>query len=457
MFYSDNIENAVQIIPILKNNFEKYIKKEPENIKNWLIANDFKANCGDLCLLADKNGKLKSVYIGIEERNDITAFASIALKLPAGIYYVDSKISKEVAIYWGLAQYKFLKYKKIKIKRRVLTLATNQLKEVRAIFESIVLIRDLINTPTEDLGPEELSFELEKLAEEFQADFSEVVGNDLMALNFPAIYVVGRASNRDPRLLRMSWGNAKDPLICLVGKGVCFDTGGLDLKPSNGMRNMKKDMGGAAHVIGLAKLIMQMNLPIRIEVIIPAVENSVAGNSYRPGDVIQTRQGLTVEIGNTDAEGRLVLADALTLASELKPKLILDFATLTGAARVALGLDVAAMFSNDNLIASQLQVLGEKFDDPIWQLPLYNGYKKSIQPAIADLSTTGDSPFGGAITAALFLEFFVKSKTPWVHFDIMAWNNLTRVGKPQGGEALAIRSVYEFLKHNFKKKEKSKK
>lgn len=457
MFYNTSAEKAVQIIPVLKNNFEKFIKKAPKNIKNWLIANDFKANGGELCLFADKNGELISVYIGITERNDITSFASVVLKLPAGNYYIDYKVNKEVAIFWGLAQYKFSKYKKSQIKPRVLTLAKNQLKEVRSIFESIVLIRDLINTPTEDLGPQELSLELEKLSQEYNADFSEVVGNDLMSLNFPAIYVVGRASNRDPRLLRMSWGKAKDPLICLVGKGVCFDTGGLDLKPSNGMRNMKKDMGGAAHAMGLAKLIMQMNLPIRLEVIIPAVENSVAGNAYRPGDVIKTRQGLTVEIGNTDAEGRLVLADALTLASELRPKLLLDFATLTGAARVALGLDVAAMFSNDNLIASQLQLLGEKFNDPIWQLPLYKGYKTSIQPAIADLSNTGDSPFGGAITAALFLEFFVGSKTPWVHFDIMAWNNSSRAGKPQGGEALAIRAVYEFLKQNFKLNKKSKK
>lgn len=451
MFYSEDKSGAVQIIPVLKSNFEKFIKTAATNISNWLITNNFKANSGEICLVADSKGKLCSVYVGMLERNDIKAFANIALKLPPAKYYIDYRLTKEVSILWALAQYQFTRYKKNDSKPKILVLAKNQLKEVRAIVESTFLIRNLINTPTEDLGPQELSYELEKLAKTHNANFSEVMGNDLIAQNFPAIYIVGRASNRDPRLLRMSWGTDKAPLLCLVGKGVCFDTGGLDLKPSNGMRYMKKDMGGAAHVIGLANLIMTMNLPIRIEVIIPAVENSVAGNSYRPGDVINTRQGLTVEVGNTDAEGRLVLADALTLASELKPKLILDFATLTGAARVALGLDVAAMFSNDNAIANQLQSLGEKFNDPIWQLPLYKGYRASIEPAIADLSNTGDSSFGGAITAALFLECFVKTKTPWVHFDIMAWNNVSRAGKPQGGEALAIRAVYEFLKLHFKK------
>lgn len=446
MFYSDDKKSAVRLVPVLTAHVDKFIHSLPTNTRSWLNANDFKALSGQVCLVPNNSGELKTVYLGLSHKKDLQPYAKLPAKLPAGKYYFENKVTKEAAIFWGLAQYQFDRYKKKSAQPRVLVVTKAQQKELSAIVESTALTRTLINTPTEDMGPKQLSKALETLANEHDAQFSEIVGDELLKENFPAIHVVGRASHRQPRLLRMRWGNTKNPLICLVGKGVCFDSGGLDIKPSNGMRNMKKDMGGAAHVMGLAKVIMAMKLPLQIEVIIPAVENSIAGNAYRPGDVVNTRQGLTVEIGNTDAEGRVVLADALTLASELKPKLIIDFATLTGAARVAVGLDIAAMFSNNQAMATTLQNLGEKHSDPIWQLPLHQPYRAMIEPSIADLSNSGTSGYGGAITAALFLESFVKKKIPWLHFDVMAWNNSSRPGKPAGGEALALRAVYEYLK-----------
>lgn len=450
MIYTTDEDGAILLIPVLKAHNKQFISSQNHKTKTWLEANQFTAESGQICSVANAQGEVEAVYIGLADKMDFWAYAKAVKQLPAAKYQIKAKLSKEAMIYWGLAQYQFSKYKATSKLNRTLVVAKSQIKEVSQTVESIALIRTLINTPAEDMGPKQLAEALKDIAESYQAEFSELIGNDLLAQNFPAVHVVGRASSREPRLLRMRWGKKQDPLICLVGKGVCFDSGGLDLKPSSGMRNMKKDMGGAAHVIGLAKLIMSMKLPIQLEVIVAAVENSVSANAYRPGDVVKTRKGLSVEIGNTDAEGRVILADALTLASELKPKLIIDFATLTGAARVALGLDVAAMFSNQQPLASELQTIGQKIDDPLWQLPLYQPYNALIKPEIADLSNSGESPFGGAITAALFLEHFVHKKIPWIHFDIMAWNISARPGKPKGGEALAIRAVYEFLKKYLK-------
>lgn len=446
MFYTKESDKTIQIIPVIKSHAEQFINSQKPKVKTWLNANDFKGYSGQICLLPNSKGELDAVYLGMADKRDYQALATAASKLPDGSYQLSTKLDKDLLIYWGLAQYQFDRYKTKDLKKNKLLLSTNQFKEINSIVESISTIRDLINTPTEDMGPAQLADHLSQLAEQYNATFIEVVGSDLIEQNFPAIYTVGRAASREPRLLRMHWGDKKHPLICLVGKGVCFDTGGLDLKPSGAMRYMKKDMGGAAHVIGLAQLIMAMNLPIQIEVLIPAVENAVSGDAYRPGDIIQTRKGLTVEIGNTDAEGRVVLADALTLASELKPKLVIDFATLTGAARVALGIELAAMFSNESSIADDLIKLGDKHQDPMWQLPLFQSYRRLIEPEVADLSNSGESSYGGAITAALFLESFVNKKLPWVHFDIMAWNTASKPGKPKGGEALAIRAVYEYLK-----------
>jgi leucyl aminopeptidase len=299
------------------------------------------------------------------------------------------------------------------------------------------------------MGPAQLADAMRTEADKFDASMSVVQGVDLLTKNFPAIHAVGRASHREPRLLKMEWGDESHPVLALCGKGVCFDTGGLNLKPGGGMGLMKKDMGGAARVLALARLIMQANLPVRLLVLIPAVENSVSGNAYRPGDVIPTRKGLSIEIGNTDAEGRVVLADTLAYACEHKPDLVIDYATLTGAARVAMGTDLPPIFSNDISIANEITASGELEEDPLWVLPLYQPYKELLASQIADLNNMGKTPFGGCITAALFLEHFVTEETDWVHIDTFGWNQTSRPGRPLGGEALGIRAVFHYLKKRY--------
>jgi leucyl aminopeptidase len=286
-------------------------------------------------------------------------------------------------------------------------------------------------------------------ADEFGARTTVIHGVDLLTKKFPAIHAVGRASDREPRLVKLEWGDAHHPLLALCGKGVCFDTGGLNLKPATGMALMKKDMGGAAHVLALARLIMQAQLPVRLLVLVPAVENSVSGNAYRPGDVIATRKGLSVEIGNTDAEGRVVLADALAYACEHEPDLVIDFATLTGAARTAMGTDLPPVFSSDIAIANQIVAAGDLEEDPLWAFPLYQPYKELLKSQIADLNNMAKTPFGGCITAALFLQHFVNAQTDWVHIDTFGWNQTARPGRPIGGEALGLRAVFHYLKKRY--------
>ena len=320
--------------------------------------------------------------------------------------------------------------------------------EVRKLCTAQCLVRDLVNTPTEHMGPQELADEVERIADAFDAEFSSINGADLLTRNFPAVHVVGRASHRDPRLLQLEWGH-DGPLLVLVGKGVCFDTGGLDLKPAAGMALMKKDMGGAAHALALASLVMANNLPVRLMLLIPAVENAVAGNSYRPGDVISTRKGLSVEIGNTDAEGRVILSDALTFATEHDPDLVIDFATLTGAARVALGPELPPLFSNREEISAGILDAGLAVEDPLWSMPLHQPYNKLFESPIADLNNAGNTPFAGCITAALFLEHFVTPETPWVHIDTFAWNPASKPGRPKGGEAQGLRAVFAYLQKRY--------
>jgi len=286
-------------------------------------------------------------------------------------------------------------------------------------------------------------------AEQFGASTTVIRGVDLLTKNFPAIHAVGRAAAREPRLLLMEWGEEDHPLLALCGKGVCFDTGGLNLKPGTGMGLMKKDMGGAAHVLALSRLIMQAKLPVRLLMLIPAVENAVSGNAYRPGDVIPTRKGLSVEIGNTDAEGRVVLADALAYACELEPDLVIDFATLTGAARIALGTDLPPIFSNDISIANDITAAGEAEEDPLWVMPLYQPYKELLKSKIADLNNMSSTPYGGCITAALFMEHFVSEEIDWVHIDTWAWNQGARPGRPPGGEAIGLRAAFRYLKGRY--------
>jgi len=307
------------------------------------------------------------------------------------------------------------------------------------------LVRDLVNTPAEDMGPAELSDIAREQAELFGGEFDEWVGDELLAQNFPAVHAVGRAAARPPRLLEIHWGNAKHPRLAIVGKGVCFDSGGLDIKTADGMRLMKKDMGGAAHALALARLVMQRKLPVRLHVVIPAVENAISGNAFRPGDVVRTRKGLNFEVGNTDAEGRVILCDALAYAAEGKPRTMIDFATLTGAARVALGPELPALFCNDEKLAMKLLSRASELEDPMWRLPLWRSYRRLFSSDIADFSNSGRAGFAGSIVAALFLDYFVPADIAWAHFDVYSWNDISRAGRPAGGEAQGLRAVLAAL------------
>ena len=445
---------AVALRPIRRSEFEAWAEQTSDARKSWLKASGFRAEPGQVCALPGADGAVEAWLFGMQEDDWLLQLAAVVPKLPEGIYRLESDWALEqrllAALGWGLACYRFDRYKEDRVVRPTLLVDDDIGEEVRRLSSAQGLVRDLVNTPTENMGPQELADAAELLAREYGASFSVIEGDDLLSHNFPAIHAVGRASSRAPRLIELNWGDDEDaPLLALVGKGVCFDTGGLDLKPAAGMLLMKKDMGGAAHVLALAKLVMAHALPVRLLVLIPAVENAVAGNAYRPGDVIPTRKGLSVEIGNTDAEGRVILSDALTLACERGPDLVIDFATLTGAARIAMGPDLPPLFSNRNEVAGDIQRAGDEVEDPVWTLPLYQPYKKMIDSPIADLNNVAKSPFAGCITAALFLEHFVEKEIPWVHIDTFAWNQADRPARPQGGEALGLRAVFRYLQGRY--------
>jgi len=448
-FTEKNSSKGIAISVIKQKNFDTWLEDQPSFVKTWLKSINFSASNNTYTLIPDENSKLKAVVLCIPDENNFFAAGILPQVLPIQDYFfekTDLPID-ELEIAWGLGAYKFQKYKKISVETPKLILSNKE--KVNNIVSSIYTVRDLINTPTEDLGPSELSKFAKDFAKKFNAKFTEICGDDLLKQNFPMIHAVGRASDDDPRLIDICWGNEKHPKVTLVGKGVCFDTGGLDLKTSSGMILMKKDMGGAAHVLGLAQMIMSANLPISLRILIPAVENSVSGNSYRPGDVINSRKGLTVEIGNTDAEGRLVLADAITEASSENPDLIIDIATLTGAARVALGTELPAVFANNDAVVSDVTRSSTNCSDPVWHMPLFPLYKDSIKSQIADLNNVGADSYGGAITAALFLQEFLGENIPWLHYDLMAWNLKAKPGKPQGGEAMAIRGLFAYLNEKY--------
>ena len=419
--------------------------------RNCLTAQQFEGCLGDVGIICDSDGVACKIYIGAGENQDTDALAvaNIVYRIPAGRYSTKQGLAPDAIVAWSLAQYRFDKYKINELSPRILVVEEQILPAVLAEAEAIFLVRDLINTPTNDLGPQQLADILAKIAKEQGAEFKQWVGEELLRDNFPAIHAVGRAAASAPRLLSLVWGKEHHPRVTLVGKGVCFDSGGLDIKPSSGMRLMKKDMGGAAHVIGLAQWLMTSQLPIRLQVLIPAVENAVDAEAYRPGDVLTMRNGLKVEVHNTDAEGRLVLADALVKACEDKPELIIDFATLTGAARVAVGTEIAAMFVNNDELADALAKSAKAVCDPVWRMPLYDGYSELFSSTIADFSNASESSYAGAITAALFLKRFISYDVPWVHFDIMAWNLGSKPGKPEGGEAMGIRAVGHYLRTTY--------
>jgi leucyl aminopeptidase len=420
--------------------------------KAFAEAAGFEPKAGRHLLLPGKKG-LGGVLFGLESSNDLSDRflpGRLAQSLPDGTYRFANEPhnTRLAALAVALGNYRFTRYRKSEAGDIKLDLPQSiDREELDVIVEGVTLARDLINTPANDMGPDELEAAARKLATLHDAKFSAVVGGDLLKENFPLIHAVGRAADRAPRLLDFTWGNDKHPRVTLVGKGVCFDTGGLDIKPDSGMLNMKKDMGGAATALALAHMVMSRKLKVRLRVLIPAVENSIAGGSFRPRDIYTSRKGITVEIGNTDAEGRLVLADALTLADEEEPELIIDFATLTGAARVALGPDLPAFFTDDDALANELMASGAAENDPVWRLPLWRRYESMLESKIADTNNVGGGQ-GGAITAALFMRKFVTAKS-WLHFDIFAWTASAKPGRPEGGECQTARALYALLSARY--------
>lgn len=444
---------AIPILLVPQAQSAAWIAQQNEFTKNWLFtSNNLRWEIGTTLLLPNSDGKIGRVLCCIaDDEKDFWCVAHLALALPPAVYRFEEPYNEiKFAIAWGLGAYQFTRYKKSN-KTTAQLFLPDMVKAVHIfnIVESIYWVRDLINIPTDDLGPTELAHEATLLAKDFGAKTRQIIGPDLLKHHYTAIYAVGRASDDPPRLVELRWGRKKHPKLTLVGKGVCFDSGGLDIKSAVQMTLMKKDMAGAAHVLGLARMIMQEKLPLQLRVLMPMAENVIAGNAYRPGDIIKSRQGLTIEIGNTDAEGRLLLADALADAVSEKPDLLIDIATLTGAARIALGTDLAALFCNQDELANSLVKSGNEEADPLWRLPLYKPYRELINSPIADINNAATDAYGGAITAALFLKEFVPDEVPWAHFDIMAWNVKSRPGRPIGGEANILRAVFAYLKGRF--------
>ncbi|MGE5617111.1 MAG: leucyl aminopeptidase family protein [Bacillota bacterium] len=442
-------------VPILATDRKRLVKLH-ESLspaeRRWLESSGFDGAPQTFALLPDGKGAIASVIVGVRDADDPWSLAALPMKLPRGRYALGKgsvAIAPDKAAFaWDLGAYQYARYKKSRRKPADLQLdASAKVRQALEMAQAVRLVRDLVNTPTEDMGPQELSDIAREQAELFGGEFDEWVGDDLLAQNFPSIHAVGRASSNPPRLLEINWGEAGHPRVAIVGKGVCFDTGGLDIKSAEGMRLMKKDMGGAAHAIALARLVMQRKLPVRLQMLVPAVENAISANAYRPGDVVRTRCGHTIEIGNTDAEGRVILCDAIAYAVEQKPKRLIDFSTLTGAARVALGPELPAMYCNDEALAARMIEAARATEDPLWRLPLWRNYRRLFDSDIADFSNTGKAGFAGSIVAALFLDYFVPEEVPWLHFDLYAWNDVSRPGRPTGGDAHALRAVFHLLEN----------
>jgi leucyl aminopeptidase len=445
-------KTGIPIHFIVKSQLEEWLTTQDKLLKTIVVSG--KSDSSKPFLIPNlETSVLSSVVCVVDSLDSMWLAGDLAKQLPQGVYQIqgDSQFVKQQALAFVLGAYQFSAYKDVSKVEAQLAISDKQtFDEVMQCAQAIYLVRDLINTPAADMMPQHLAEVMTELAEQFGGEFSQIIGDELLEQNYPTIHMVGRASDNKPRLLDLNWGNEKHPKLTLVGKGVCFDSGGLDLKPASGMRNMKKDMGGAAHVLGLAHMIMAANLPVRLRVLVPAVENAVSKNAFRPGDVIKTRKGITVEIDNTDAEGRLVLCDALAEAQNESPDLLIDFATLTGACRVALGTELPGFFSTDTQLAQDLMQQGLAHQDPVWQLPLFGQYKDLFKSDIADIANCGASPFGGAITAALYLKEFVEpEKTPWVHFDVMAWNLRPLPGRPLGGEGLGLRATFNYLQTRY--------
>jgi leucyl aminopeptidase len=426
------------------------------DVQAWAKANDFNGESGRILVLPGKDGTIAGALFGTGDddqggQSQLLA-GKLARGLPEGDWHLENKPdhAELVTLAFLMGGYSFTRYRKGSDKTiRLAVPAGVNAAETQHIADAVTLARDLINTPTNDMGPDALEQAARDLASRNGAKVSTIEGDALLKQNFPMIHAVGRAGSIAPRLIDLTWGKDSDPKITLVGKGVCFDTGGLDIKPASGMLLMKKDMGGAANVLGLASIIMNAKLPVRLRVLIPAVENSIAGNAFRPSDILQSRKGLSVEIGNTDAEGRLVLADALTLADEEEPELIIDMATLTGAARVALGPDLPPFYTHDDALAAAIAEKADETADPLWRMPLWAPYAQKLSSRVADINNVTTDGFAGSVTAALFLSRFVEKAKSWAHFDIYGWVPVEKPASPVGGEAQAIRAIYALLKHKY--------
>ena len=453
-FKATRDKSTLPIFIVSVDDYPTWVASAPSEIQNWLFANQFRAKAGACALLPQSDGCAGAV-ITVQVPHCPWEYAGLARILPAGSFEAEPEVEPDVAyalcLGWLLSSYQFNRYKsKGKAIERVLVWpeGTDQ-ERVLAVGEGICLARDMINTPASDMGPDELASIAETMAKKHGASIRTIVGEALLHENYPMIHAVGRASVRQPRLIDIKWGKSSYPQLTLVGKGVCFDTGGLDLKPPQYMKLMKKDMGGAALVLGLAHAIMSSGLKVQLRVLVPAVENSVAGNAMRPLDVLSTRKGITVEVGDTDAEGRLILGDALFEAASGKPDLIVDAATLTGAARVALGPEVPAVFTNSDTTWAALLKASETTFDPLFRLPLYEGYRRKLESKIADLCNISPDPYAGAITAALFLREFAGGSCDWVHIDTMGYNTDSRPGRPAGGEALGLMATFSMLSERY--------
>ncbi len=450
---------AVPIVAVACDSYASWRAGADPRFGRWLDATGFDAKPGALSPLPGAGGELDAVLLVVGDTLDPWSFAELSTQLGPGAYAFDKAIGFEwdervathAALGWMLGNYRFDQYRSAAARPPPSASAPPgaDLALTQRLARAVGLARDLINTPANDMGPADLEHAARGLASAFDAAVEVIAGDDLLGRDYPMIHAVGRASTRAPRLIDIGWGDPAAPKVTLVGKGVCFDSGGLDLKTAAGMRLMKKDMGGAALILGLASAIMDAGLAVRLRVLIPAVENAVSGNAYRPGDVVPTRTGKTVEIGNTDAEGRLVLCDALAEADREAPELLIDAATLTGAARVALGTDVPALFTDDEALAADLARHSRAESDPLWRLPLWRPYRSQLDSPIADLVNVSEGPYGGAVTAALFLSAFVSESACWAHLDCMGWNRQARPGRPKGGEAVALRALYALIAARF--------
>jgi leucyl aminopeptidase len=449
----DQGQAARNIDMVSKGGFADWLTAQPERTRTMAEAAQFKGASGTHLIVPGDAAQDWSIVMGTPDNPSVWDLAGLAAKLPAGTYRLIGAPVGEKALGWLLAHYRFEPYLSgpdPMPERVLLTSDPASIAETVRIAYATALVRDLVNTPAADMGPQALEQAAETLASAHKGHLTVTKG-DALETGFPMVHAVGRAADRihAPRVIEIEWGHPDHPRIAIIGKGITFDSGGLDIKPGSGMRLMKKDMGGAAHALGLARLIMESGLPVRLHMIVSAAENAISGNAFRPGDILKSRKGLTVEIDNTDAEGRLVLADAITKAGEDSPELMIDFATLTGAARVALGPDLPAMFCTDHALAATLSEASVATHDPVWRMPLWSGYEDMLKSDIADMVNSAEGGMAGAITAALFLRKFVPKDTLWAHFDTFAWRGSAKPGRPKGGDALGLRATWHMLKARY--------